>query len=74
MRAMTSAILFLMINLIGLGFGPLAVGMISDLLAPALGAESLRWAMSCVTVVSAASTLLFFASSKKLMVDLNHKD
>ena len=73
MRAITSAIFFLMINLIGLGFGPLVVGMISDLLAPALGVESLRWAMSSVVVVSVVSSLLFFASSRKLMADLNRK-
>ncbi|MGN6637294.1 MAG: spinster family MFS transporter, partial [Mucilaginibacter sp.] len=30
MRALTSAVFFLVINLIGLGFGPLVVGMISD--------------------------------------------
>jgi predicted MFS family arabinose efflux permease len=74
MRAITSAIFFLMINLIGLGFGPLVVGMISDLLAPSLGVESLRWAMSFVAVVSVVSTLLFFASSRKLMPDLKRKD
>jgi len=64
MRAFTSAILFLVINLIGLGFGPLTVGMLSDKLAPTLGAESLRWAMSIIIVVSIASTTLFFVSSK----------
>ena len=37
MRAMASAILFFILNLIGLGLGPLVVGMISDLLAPAYG-------------------------------------
>jgi MFS family permease len=74
MRALTSAVFFLMINLIGLGFGPLVVGVISDLLAPTLGVESLRWAMSIVAVVSIGSTLLFFASSKKIMGDLKHKD
>jgi hypothetical protein len=74
MRAITSAILFLMINLIGLGFGPLVVGMISDLLEPALGVESLRWAMSSVVMVSVVVYLLFFASSRKLMADLKRKD
>ena len=48
MRALTSAVFFLVINFIGLGFGPLVVGMISDMLKPALGVESLRWAMSII--------------------------
>ena len=45
MRAMASAILFFILNLIGLGLGPLVVGMISDMLAPAYGSESLRYAL-----------------------------
>src|SRR4030095_14947987 len=55
MRALTSAILFFVLNLIGLGFGPLVVGMISDWLTPALGVESLRWAMSITIIVSIAA-------------------
>ena len=45
MRATASAILFLIINIIGLGAGPWTVGFVSDLLAPSLGGESLRYAM-----------------------------
>jgi predicted MFS family arabinose efflux permease len=70
MRALTSAIFFLVINLVGLGFGPLVVGIISDLLKPTLGVESLRWAMSIIIAVSAVSAILFFATTKKLVVDL----
>jgi MFS family permease len=73
MRALASAILFLILNLIGLGFGPLVVGMISDWLAPQLGVESLRWAMSIIILVSIASSALFFKSAKKWMVDLKLK-
>lgn len=71
MRALTSAILFLVLNLIGLGFGPLVVGTISDLLAPTFGVESLRWAMSSILVVSMFAAILFFAASRKLQVDVN---
>jgi MFS family permease len=70
MRSLTSAILFFVLNLIGLGLGPLVVGMISDQLAPALGVESLRWAMSIIIVVGAVSTIFFFIAAKKLAVDL----
>lgn len=70
MRALTSAIFFLAINLVGLGFGPLVVGMISDSLAPTLGVESLRWAMSIVIVISAISAIFFFVAAKKLVDDL----
>ena len=45
MRALTSAILFFILNLIGLGLGPTLLGMTSDLLKPLFGAQSLRYAM-----------------------------
>ena len=70
MRSLTSAVLFFVLNLIGLGLGPLVVGMISDQLAPSLGMESLRWALSIIIVVGALSTILFFISARKLVVDL----
>ena len=70
LRALTSAILFLVLNLIGLGFGPLVVGIVSDLLAPRLGVESLRWAMSCIIIVGAAASVLFFGAATQLKRDL----
>ncbi|RHW16642.1 MFS transporter [Sphingomonas gilva] len=45
MRALWAAITLLVINLIGLGLGPTLIGVISDLLRPQFGEESLRWAM-----------------------------
>ena len=53
MRAMTSAIFFLVLNLIGLGAGPSVVGWLSDRLVATQGVDSLRWAMSIVIPVSA---------------------
>ena len=45
MRAMAVAVLFLFSNLIGIGLGPLAAGMLSDGLRPYLADESLRYAL-----------------------------
>ena len=69
MRALTSAILFFVLNLVGLGFGPLVVGLISDLLKPPWVYESLRWAMSIILLISVASATLFFAAAKKMVAD-----
>jgi MFS family permease len=44
-RAQSVALMYFVSNLIGLGLGPLAVGMLSDLWRPALGDESLRYAL-----------------------------
>jgi len=45
MRSVAAAILLFVINIVGLAFGPSVVGMISDLLGPHYGLESLRWAL-----------------------------
>lgn len=66
MRAFASAIFFLVVNLVGLGFGPLTVGAISDLLNPALGTEALRWAMLVVGITSVAAGLCFLASARRM--------
>jgi MFS family permease len=73
MRALTSAIFFLVINLVGLGFGPLVVGIISDLLTPAFGTEALRWAMSVNLIVSIGAIVLFFIAIRKMQKDFNLK-
>lgn len=47
-RTTASAILLFVINLVGLGLGPLFVGTISDLAAPVYGQRSLMVAMLCL--------------------------
>jgi MFS family permease len=50
-KAVASAILFFITNLIGVGLGPLTVGVVSDYLEPSYGNESLRWALLSVVVL-----------------------
>jgi len=69
MRAFNSAIVLFMLNLFGLGFGPLVVGIISDLLQPSLGIESLRWALSIILLVNIISAALFFGAAKKIGIN-----
>jgi MFS family permease len=45
MRAVSVAIVLLFANLIGMGFGPLAAGALSDALRASAGEESLRYAL-----------------------------
>ncbi|MFT4860977.1 MAG: putative MFS family arabinose efflux permease, partial [Pseudohongiellaceae bacterium] len=71
MRATASAILFLILNIIGLGLGPFLVGMLSDYLAPTLGVDSLRYAMVYITPIAMFwSATHFFLASKTLRADL----
>jgi hypothetical protein len=70
MRAMGSAVLFLILNLIGLGLGPLFVGVVSDLLAPTYGVDSLRYSLGITSLVGLLSVTCFFIGAAKLPIDL----
>jgi MFS family permease len=71
MRALVSAILLFIINLVGLGLGPQVVGVVSDLLKPELGVESVRYALLIVVVAGAAwSTLHYALAARTLRADL----
>lgn len=52
MRALAAALLLLVINLIGLGLGPLLVGWFSDLFQPQFGPESIRYALAAAGLAS----------------------
>ncbi len=72
MRATASALLFLIINIIGLGGGPWVVGMLSDLLAPELGSESLRYAMLYVLPpVMTWSSIHYILAARSLRADMD---
>lgn len=73
MRAMASAILFFILNLIGLGLGPLTVGLISDGLAPSLGSDSLRYAIATVSLVGLLSMICFYLAARKLPQDISRQ-
>jgi hypothetical protein len=51
MRATTAALVLLIINVIGLAFGPLITGSLSDFLEPRFAAESMRYSLLIVTLV-----------------------
>jgi MFS family permease len=71
MRALSSAILFLILNTIGLGLGPWSTGMLSDYLQPTLGVESLRYAMLyLLPPVMFWSACHFFLAARSLKEDL----
>ena len=73
MRAFTSAVFVLVVNLVGLGLGPTVVGALSDLLAARFGlgeAAALRYALSTVAVPAVAAAALFWRSSVHLEAEL----
>jgi predicted MFS family arabinose efflux permease len=70
MRALASALLFFIVNLIGLGLGPTLVGVVSDALTPKYGAESLRYALVATVFVNVWSALHYYIASRHLAKDL----
>ncbi|MGY1411039.1 MULTISPECIES: MFS transporter [unclassified Luteimonas] len=71
MRSTVAALLFVLSNLVGYGIGPILVGAISDLLAPALGEHSLRYAMLCVLSLAAWAAVHFFLAGRDLRKNLS---
>ncbi len=68
MRAMAAAILLLIVNLIGGGVGPQAIGILSDGLSAAQGADSLRYALLGVILVAGFwSSLHYYFAGRSLV-------
>jgi MFS family permease len=71
MRAQAAAVLLLILNLIGMGLGPQFVGLLSDLLAPRFGVESIRWSLVATISVGAVwSAVHYFRAARTLREDL----
>jgi MFS family permease len=70
MRAVASAILLFMLNIIGMGLGPYLVGVASDLLAPAFGVQSLRYALCLAVIVNLWAAVHYFVGAQSLRGDL----
>ena len=52
MRAMASAVLLFVLNLIGLGLGPTIVGFLNDALAPRFGDQSIRYSLLLLALLN----------------------
>ncbi len=71
MRALTSAILLFVLNLIGMGLGPLAIGIVSDLLAPRFGIESLRYSLLIFGFIAPLwATFHYWCAAKTMREDV----
>ena len=71
MRAMASAILFFVLNLIGLGLGPMLTGFVSDLLTPNYGDNALRYAMSITVLVNIWCALHYDWATRTIRADFD---
>lgn len=72
MRATATAVLLFVISLVGLGLGPLVIGLASDTLAgQGLGeAGGIKWALMLCVLVAIPAAICFLAARKTLQADL----
>jgi predicted MFS family arabinose efflux permease len=71
MRARAAALVGMTFNLFGAGLGPLVVGVLSDVLAPRFGAESIRYALLApVCTVLLGSALCFGRGARHVAAEL----
>lgn len=71
-RALASAIMLLVLNLFGLGFGPQLIGIVSDLMRDFAGIESLRYALIGAAFANVWACYHYFLAGKTIRYDLDH--
>ena len=69
-RALSSSVLFFVLNIIGLGLGPLTVGAVSDALAPSMGVDSIRWAIMSTAMAAVVGAAFYFNAARYVREDL----
>ena len=70
-RAIAAAVLLFFQNLIGLGFGPLFFGMLSDFLQPSYGEDSVRYVLYGATFLGLVPAFFFWRTSLRLNDELD---
>lgn len=69
-RTTTTSIIIVLTNIFGFGLGTQYVGTLSDILTPALGTESLRYALMSVAATGVAASICFVRASFTIREDL----
>ena len=72
-RATAAAVILFIINLIGLGLGPLGVGLLSDAFGEGMGmgaAEGIRWALIVSTLFGLVAAGLFWRARKTIREEM----
>ncbi len=72
-RATAAAVILFIINLIGLGLGPLGVGILSDVFGEGMGmgaAQGIRWALIVSTLFGLVAAWLFWMARKTIREEM----
>ena len=74
MRAFASAILLLVLNLIGMGLGPFVIGVMADLFEPSQGIFALRYALCVTLVFNVIAAGCYFLGARTITEDIDATD
>jgi predicted MFS family arabinose efflux permease len=69
-RALASATLLTILNLVGQGLGPFLVGAMNDALAPSAGVEAIRYSLLATAAAGACAAPLFLLCARFVRADL----
>lgn len=72
MRALASSITLFILNIIGMGFGPQLVGIMSDWFAPEYGQHSLRMALLVLSFLNLWCAYHYLTAARTLRADINN--
>lgn len=70
LRGVAVAVLYMSMNLLGAGLGPMAVGALSDAFASWAGADSLRYAMAAICMVYPLAVWPIWLASRSVAEDV----
>jgi hypothetical protein len=69
MRALASAILLFIINIIGLGLGPQMTGVFNDLLSDRFGLDAVRYSLTIVDLTSLIGVGLYLMAARNWLAE-----
>ncbi|MFY0729718.1 spinster family MFS transporter [Pseudomonas sp. NFX15] len=72
-RATVASVLYLLTNLIGAGLGPQVVGLLSDVLAPQFGSQSLAYGMSIMAIGHLWAMFHFYRAGRTVERELGEQ-
>lgn len=70
MRSMSSAVYYFVLNLVGMGLGPLCIGIMSDYLTPIYGVESLRYSLFIVSTIYLICIYFYWKAGQYIEEDM----
>jgi MFS family permease len=74
LRATAAAIYMAVVNFIALSTGPAVAGLLSDLLAPTTGNDSLRWSLCIISLVYLGSLPFLLLAARTVEADMDEAE